>query len=79
MATPSVLPRGCFATFCGPAQAQFALKKVDRLAHAAIVAEAVFVERGIDLLGQPQWIAPPHIRRWCQGADVVVAILKSLS
>jgi hypothetical protein len=37
-------------------QAQFALKKVDRLAHAAIVAEAVFVERGIDLLGQPQWI-----------------------
>jgi hypothetical protein len=37
-------------------QAQFALKKVDRLAQAAIVADAVFAERGIDLLGQPQCI-----------------------
>ncbi len=30
--------------------------KVDRLAHAVIVAEAVFGERSIDLVGEPQWI-----------------------
>jgi hypothetical protein len=29
---------------------------VDRLAHAVIVAEAVFGERSIDLVGEPQWI-----------------------
>jgi len=29
---------------------------VDRLAHAAIVADSVFGERSIDLAGEPQWI-----------------------
>jgi hypothetical protein len=29
---------------------------VDRLAHAVIVAEAIFGERSIDLVGEPQWI-----------------------
>jgi hypothetical protein len=37
-------------------QAQLALKEFDPREHTAIVAEAVFVERGINLFGQPQWI-----------------------
>ena len=37
-------------------QAQLALKEFDPREHMAIVAEAVFVERGVNLFGQPQWI-----------------------
>jgi len=29
---------------------------VDRFAHAVIVAEALFGERSIDLIGEPHWI-----------------------
>ena len=29
---------------------------MDRFAHAVIAAEAVFGERSIDLVGEPQWI-----------------------
>jgi hypothetical protein len=37
-------------------QAQLALKELDPREHTAIVADAIFVERDIDLFGQPQWI-----------------------
>src|SRR5262249_26341353 len=37
-------------------QAEFAIKKVDRLAHVMITAAAVLGECGIDLVGEPQWI-----------------------
>jgi hypothetical protein len=35
-------------------QAQLALK--DPCEYTAIVAEAVFVERGVNLFGQPKWV-----------------------
>jgi hypothetical protein len=37
-------------------QAQLALKEFDPCEHTAIVAEAVFVERGVNLFGQPKWV-----------------------
>jgi hypothetical protein len=38
-------------------QAKLALKEFDPCEHTAIVAEAVFVERGVNLFGQPKWVA----------------------
>ena len=37
-------------------QAQFALKEYNRREQVMVIAEAIFVERDIDLFGQPQWI-----------------------
>ena len=37
-------------------QAQLALKEFDPCEHTAIVAEAEFVERGVNLFGQPKWV-----------------------
>jgi len=45
-------------------QAQLAPKEFDPREHTAIVAEAVFVERGINLFGQPQWIVAVIFECW---------------
>jgi len=36
----------------------------DRLARTVIVAESVFGERSIDLIGEPQWIVAVITRDW---------------
>jgi hypothetical protein len=45
-------------------QAQLAPKEFDPREHTAIVAEAVFVERGMNLFGQPQWIVAVIFECW---------------
>ena len=41
-------------------QAQLALKEFDPCEHAAIVAEAVFVERGVNFFDQPKWVVASY-------------------
>ena len=60
-------------------QAQLALKEFDPCENTAIVAEAVFVERGVNLFGQPKWVVAVIFDTGVRATDVVVAFLKSLS
>src|SRR6516225_8148021 len=60
-------------------QAQLALKEFDPCENTAIVAEAVFVERGVNLFGQPKWVVAVIFDTGVRVTDVVVAFLKSLS
>ena len=61
--TPSIFQRGQLCDLLRPRaaqavgdQAQFALKEYNRREQVMVIAEAIFVERDIDLFGQPQWI-----------------------